>query len=740
MAVSFLVLMSFADVNKVIFVQRDRLEKNVDLREKFLTLANLLSESAEVDEILRYSYHQNMSSGSTKCLFDPSMEAMCDEKESWDSATPLRVFVPPRDGDGRFIPPESVESLSTLAFVEDPAANHRNGFTKTGAICTDFDPVSGNDRCPFRFVVKWRPICSGSVTSCRRPDFAEVKVELQVKPQTLSLDINPQNYSLVVSVAKKSKKVVALGAGSDLTTCAIYEDTTARCWGSNGYGGLGANLEGANVSPRSRYVKDFSGSRPLTGIKKIVDGQATLCALVQQEGMSRVTCWGENQHGGVGLGVRGPQHGPGAEGLEFYTHPRGWVVGPTGEGYLEDVEDIWGGEHSICAQVKSETGDIGKIYCWGDLHWSAPVCIPNRNAGSDVGQYSFSAPSTYFPPFDLINSVSSTYPYWTGSPAGVSPLEASQHVYFQSIPTEIEAVDPGSPDSALLGILPGSLDPVRGCNMISRGEIKKFHHGRITGCFIVGEDQQLNCWGANGTYGKSQLTSSTVFTKIHLNSTHRIPAPGSGRYTNINQVWNSTPPFEPLKNVVDVNMSGLMTAYAVLKDGRVVSWGEDRNFNPWEPDGRGMMGRGAEVTEAWSTASYQDIAPGFVKKIEDGVLSDLTGIKRVVGGRYHACALSDLGELWCWGANKQGQLGAGLPFWTFSPAAVKVQLAEPFKDFTVGKYQTCGLTVSGSVYCWGCTGYGEIGVDRFGVAPHWSETGWKNTPMLVGLLDQEEGP
>jgi alpha-tubulin suppressor-like RCC1 family protein len=58
-----------------------------------------------------------------------------------------------------------------------------------------------------------------------------------------------------------------------------------------------------------------------------------------------------------------------------------------------------------------------------------------------------------------------------------------------------------------------------------------------------------------------------------------------------------------------------------------------------------------------------------------------------------ACALTDQGEVYCWG--KQGALAT-------SPV--------PFVALGVGTEGACGLTAAGDAYCWGLNGHGELGV------------------------------
>ncbi|HYW13765.1 MAG TPA: hypothetical protein VE871_17515 [Longimicrobium sp.] len=80
----------------------------------------------------------------------------------------------------------------------------------------------------------------------------------------------------------------------------------------------------------------------------------------------------------------------------------------------------------------------------------------------------------------------------------------------------------------------------------------------------------------------------------------------------------------------------------------------------------------------------------------------------VATGWTHTCALSTTGETWCWGRNLQGELGApanvavmGLPR--------RVESAPSFVQLAAGGSHTCGLTGTGTAYCWGSNGRGQLG-------------------------------
>jgi hypothetical protein len=84
-------------------------------------------------------------------------------------------------------------------------------------------------------------------------------------------------------------------------------------------------------------------------------------------------------------------------------------------------------------------------------------------------------------------------------------------------------------------------------------------------------------------------------------------------------------------------------------------------------------------------------------------------------GDHAACALSQSGQAFCWGANTLGNLGRGNIGGPPSITPNPVVSGERFVDLA-GKNSTCGLTARGLVYCWGIylndKGEFEIGATR----------------------------
>jgi hypothetical protein len=86
-------------------------------------------------------------------------------------------------------------------------------------------------------------------------------------------------------------------------------------------------------------------------------------------------------------------------------------------------------------------------------------------------------------------------------------------------------------------------------------------------------------------------------------------------------------------------------------------------------------------------------------------------------GRLSACGVSTSGTGYCWGSNQWGEVGrASVPMagsnapasLTTAPAPVDGVLT--FKSIVAGWLHACGITTSGAAYCWGANGAGQLGI------------------------------
>ena len=172
------------------------------------------------------------------------------------------------------------------------------------------------------------------------------------------------------------------------------------------------------------------------------------------------------------------------------------------------------------------------------------------------------------------------------------------------------------------------------------------------------------CWGRN-EYGQLGNNSTT---------TSSIPVPVSGLSSG----------------AVSVTTFGDFTC-ALMSNGTVMCWGYNNN---------GQLGNG--------TTGYSSNVPVQVQ--DPAGTGPLTGIVAIAAGHYHTCALTSAGAVLCWGLNDEGSLSQPP---NTSQTTVPLQVTDipaGMVAITSGAGYTCALASSGGVWCWGISGFGQLGV------------------------------
>ncbi len=129
--------------------------------------------------------------------------------------------------------------------------------------------------------------------------------------------------------------------------------------------------------------------------------------------------------------------------------------------------------------------------------------------------------------------------------------------------------------------------------------------------------------------------------------------------------------------------SGNMSTCAVLSTGRAKCWGRNEE---------GQLGDGTTVNRP---------TPVAIRGLGTGVAS-------VTSGLFFSCALSQSGVASCWGDNRHGALGDGTTQSRPIPAPV-LSLAQPVKSIVAGGWYTCAVTAVGEAWCWGENTEGQLG-------------------------------
>jgi alpha-tubulin suppressor-like RCC1 family protein len=111
----------------------------------------------------------------------------------------------------------------------------------------------------------------------------------------------------------------------------------------------------------------------------------------------------------------------------------------------------------------------------------------------------------------------------------------------------------------------------------------------------------------------------------------------------------------------------------------------------------------------WGHNAFGQLGDGTV--IDRAVPGAVTGLARgvwqIAAGFSHACALTALGQVSCWGDNRTGQLGSGVT--TDSLPAATARLATGAEKISAGSRHTCAQLAGGTAACWGLNWPGQLG-------------------------------
>ncbi len=81
------------------------------------------------------------------------------------------------------------------------------------------------------------------------------------------------------------------------------------------------------------------------------------------------------------------------------------------------------------------------------------------------------------------------------------------------------------------------------------------------------------------------------------------------------------------------------------------------------------------------------------------------------GNDVYSCGVTTTGSAYCWGLNAYGQSGDGTTANKLVPTLVSggLTFVSVAASTTPDGAHTCGLTTSGAVYCWGLNDHGQLG-------------------------------
>lgn len=197
------------------------------------------------------------------------------------------------------------------------------------------------------------------------------------------------------------------------------------------------------------------------------------------------------------------------------------------------------------------------------------------------------------------------------------------------------------------------------------------YSGHFCGLTLAGN---VVCWGNNG---RGQLGDNTTTVRGVPVVVQGVGGVGSlGSVAAISAGWSHT--------------------CALTATGNVLCWGDGTS---------GALGDGAMV--------QRNTPVNVLNVAGTGLLDDISSI---AAGNVFTCAVTRGGQVFCWGTNYHGQLGINQASgYQVLPTPVLglngSGILSGIHAITTGDTQTCALTNGGDIFCWGDNFFGQLGIN-----------------------------
>lgn len=486
-------------------------------------------------------------------------------------------------------------------------------------------------------------------------------------------------------VAAVAAGVLPLSLGEH--TCALTSDGRVDCWGENSYGQLGDGTETDRSTPVE--VKAAEGQGTLTGVEAIAAGGDQTCALTSGGG---VDCWGDNEVGQLGDGST----------LESAT------VGPVeavgGPGALSGMKAIAAGGSQTCALTSG-----GGVDCWGadkggqlgdGLTMSSSTPVVAEGMGGLGALSGVKAIATEREATCAVTSAGGV-DCW-----GIGGLGDGSYWGESSTPVAVDGV---GGFGALSGMVAVSAGRYYSCALTTGGGVDCWGDDEYGQLGYSGEpgNRSTPVWvegvGGSGTLSGVTAIAAGAEHACALTSSGGVVCWGDNR---VGQLGNGGA-FEERSQPVEVKGVG---GSGTLSGVKAIATGDEYSCALTSSGGVDCWG-GGYGGELGDGSTTEQRTPVEVKGVGgSGTLSEVIAI---TAGTSQACALTSSGGVDCWGENSYGQLGDGTEMDSATPVEVKV-LGGPgalsgVEAIAAGSDHTCALTNGGEVDCWGENHFGQLG-------------------------------
>ncbi len=447
-----------------------------------------------------------------------------------------------------------------------------------------------------------------------------------------------------VNVAGLSSDVASLALGENFT-CAIISWGRLKCWGENTHGQLGNATKTDSPLPVTAIL-------PGVIVRQVVTGAGHTCILTQPGG---VQCWGDNSYGQLGDGTTTES-----------TSPVTVTLGSSA---------VWiaAGGSTSCAVLSG-----GQVKCWGLGDYGQ---LGDASSGS--GHYRSTAADVQVAAGGLLAGATQLA---LGSNFACALQESGQVDCWGK--NDWGQLGQGTSSPALwsyakpvLAELGGS--PLQGATQVTAGgahACARLYTGRLK-CWGQGEVGQLGL-GTTGPDAHSALPLTVI--------DHYQPYAGSIPY---------------LEGVSQVSAGGVHTC-------AFIKWNGSPPYKCWGGNSSGQLGDGDGSRARQSGLRIPTADRPYPTIVADFLKFGSPPLAKIASGGSFTCALTQAGGVKCWGSNYYGQLGDGTNTDSNTPVGV-VGLSSGVVGLAGGGGHACALTSAGGVKCWGYGNFGQLGDDSW---------------------------
>jgi alpha-tubulin suppressor-like RCC1 family protein len=202
-------------------------------------------------------------------------------------------------------------------------------------------------------------------------------------------------------------------------------------------------------------------------------------------------------------------------------------------------------------------------------------------------------------------------------------------------------------------------------------------------------DNSIRCWGANGDLQGGRIGSASGTPAV-------VPSPPGPRAAPITTAVRIAAGVGA-GQLSSTGLGGYHTC-ALLSDGSGVCWGYFY---------RGVMGDGT---------MFDGLETVVIFPPNVGPVRPVTGPARsIAAGGYHTCVIEDGGLIQCWGYGNDGQIGNNAGSSVGVPTTATLPAGRMAAAVAAGGFHTCAVLTDASqppaneVWCWGNNRDGQLG-------------------------------